>query len=430
MFGWFNKNSKTYSVTDGDKEWIEKNLAWFIEIFGLDHLASTPFILPTKENFPYKNTEDEKQFQSLFEQVCGYWSINPNEIIVKLFDDITTKQWSTWKHGEISEGALGLFEHIYTTDEKRFKIEIARSNFSNAELLVNIISHELGHVKLIGKNLVKHNEPDMEPLTDLASIFFGFGIFMANTSITNDGTWINRTGYMRSQMIAYANALLCFITDRDCKEFEPYLNLNTKDFFRNDYGYLKDGNHTFLDKWQVEMLLTLHKNRKIIEDGFEKREFEKVIESARKLVSIKPSSSLYNSLGYALMQLKRYQEAIVEFTNAIDKEPYFAFAYNNRGYCKLQLNDTDNAFADIHSSYEMNPENSFAWRNLGVYYYLLNNFEEALYYLEEAEKMNTKTELINFYLAKVHTKLGNKDKALLYLEKSVASNEYNDSLIE
>ncbi len=431
MFGFFTRKTNTHSVTQTDKDWIEENLIWFIETFGLDLLQKSPFILPTPESFPFNNLQDETQFQNLFERICAHWNINPNEIIVKFFDDIASKQWSTWGYAENQKSAAGLFNQIYSTDEKRFKIQIAKSNLSNPELLINVISHELGHVKLLGKNLINRKDLDMEPLTDLSSIFFGFGIFMANTSITKIEYGLAKTGYLQSQIISYTNALLCFITDKNAEEYIPYLNQNTREIFWNDFNYLKNTNDTLLDKWTVNNAISTYTNNKKVDDSFNTRNFDEVIEATKELLKITPKDkSLFNTLGYALQQQKKYEEAIIEFTKAIDIDPYWDYPYNNRGYCKLQLKDYDNAFPDLHSSFEMNPTNSFSWRNMGVYYLIHKDFNKALYHIEEAEKLDPSTEIINFYLAKAHFKLNNHEKSKYYMDKSLEINEYNDSIMD
>jgi tetratricopeptide (TPR) repeat protein len=430
MFSFFSRKSINHSVTVEDKNWIEINLVWMLENFGIDHLVNSPFILPTYQSFPFKNLHNESEFQELFIKICSIWGIDPNQTIVKFFDDTKEKEWSTWVYTENQKSVAGLFNQIYTTDEKRFKVQLAKSNLENPELTINVLAHELGHVKLIGSNLVHPSDPDMEALTDLTTIYFGFGIFLANTSITNNNNWLTKTGYLQSQIISYTNALLCYITEKDYSVYTPYLNYNTKELFTKDFEYLTNTNDTILNKVKVQECLDKFTNNKIITESFEKRDFEKVIEATKKLIELNPKEyGLYNTLGYGLLQQKKYKEAIIEFTKAIEIEPYWDYPYNNRGYCKLQLNELDSAFPDLHSSFEMNPTNSFSWRNLGVYYYFTEEFEKALHYFEEAEKIDPSTELINFYLSKVHTKLNNISKAEFYLDNSIKKNEYNDSII-
>jgi len=48
--------------------------------------------------------------------------------------------------------------------------------------LVATMAHELGHVILLGGNLLTHDTPDQEPMTDLLTGFTGLGIFTANSA--------------------------------------------------------------------------------------------------------------------------------------------------------------------------------------------------------------------------------------------------------
>ncbi len=430
MFGIFKKETHRPTITPEDKDWVEKSFSWFIETFGLDKLKDTPFILPTLDNFPYENLKDDQQFQKLFEQLCNYWDVNPNEINVKFFDDFASKQWTTWvPHGKWKE-AGGLYFQEYTLDEKRFNIQLAKSNLNNPQLLVAVLAHELAHVKLLGGDYLNHHDPDMEPLTDLACIFFGFGIFVANSCFTNDIYWIGRNGYLPNEIISYSNALICYITENEPADYLKYLNANTNALFQKDYAFLIKTNNTLLTKDKVKHSRELYKINKQIDDGFKNQNFDSVIYACYKLLEIYPKNNgVYNQLGYALLLQKKYEEAINQFTKAIEIDPYWDYPINNRGYCQLQLGKLEDAFIDLKSSYEMNPDNSFSQRNLGAYYLMTNEFEKALGYFEQAEKIDPKTEMINFYLGQVHLKLGNTDKAKMYLDKSTKNKEYNDSTI-
>jgi predicted Zn-dependent protease len=431
MFGLFGKKKYLSTVTPGDKEWIEKNIIWFIEVFGFERLKAMPFISPGKENFPYDNLKDPQQFKQLFEQLCNYWDLNPKEIRVKCFDDIKSKQWTTAGApvGPTNEPG-GIYNQIHTREEKRFSIQLAKSNLENPELLIAVISHELAHVKLLGGHYINVNDANMEPLTDLASIFFGFGIFVANSVQTTDGYWISRSGYLQDQVISYANALICYITEHNAHNYQVVLNANTNALFRKDYEFLQNTGDTALTKRQVSESEWIFQIGRKINEGFQKRDFDEVIEASKKLVEANSKDiGAINNIGYALLQQKKYQEAIDQFTKAVTISPYWDYPYNNRGYCKLQLGDMDNAFVDLEHSFEMNSDNSYSWRNLGAFYLATNEFEKALQYFEEAEKRDPKTELINFYLGQVHYKLGDGESGRRYSDKSIALNEHNDSVI-
>lgn len=430
MFGLFKKESNEPTITPEDKDWVEKNFTWFIESFGLDGLKDTPFILPTPDNFPYDNLKDDLQFQKLFEQLCNYWDVSPNEIKIKFFDDFASKQWTTWIPRGKWKDAGGIYSQEYTLDEKRFTIQLAKSNLKNPQLLVAVLAHELAHVKLLGGNYVNQNDPDMEPLTDLACIFFGFGIFVANSCQTKDIYWMGRSGYLPNEIISYSNALICYITENKATDYLKYLNANTSALFQQDFTFLIKTSETILTKDKVEHSQELNKLYEETEKGFKNHNFDSVVSACNKLLEINPKNNgAYNQLGYALLLQKKYEEAIIQFTNAIDIDPYWEYPYNNRGYCQLQLGKLEDAFIDIESSYEMNPNNSYSHRNFGAYYLKTNEFERALGYFEQAEKIDPKTEMINFYLAQIHSRLGNSDKAKMYLEKSLDLKEHNDSTI-
>jgi tetratricopeptide (TPR) repeat protein len=428
MFGLFKQKSFKPTVTAGDKDWVEKNILWFIEAFGLAKLKERPFILPTPDTFPYSDLKDSDQFHKLFEQLCACWEVNPGEIDVKFFDDIKSKEWTNLAPQGPTTEPLGLYYRPYTKEEKRFRINVAKSNLGHPQLLVAVIAHELAHVKLLGGNYIRHTDPDMEPLTDLASIFFGFGLFVANTCQIQDAYWIGRSGYLSNELISYSNAIICYVSGHDIQTCLPFLNTNTKALFKQDHEYLANTGDTILTGDEVSRREAVFETSRQMAEGFGKRMFDQVIEACEKLLRVNPKNpNAYNSLGYALLSQKKYEEAIEVFTKAITIDPYGDYPYNNRGYCKLQLGPPDNAFADIHSALEMNPGNSFAWRNMGAYYLAVSDYEQALVHFEEAEKIDPKTELVNFYLGQVYLKLENSDKAKFYLDRSKEINEYNYS---
>jgi len=429
MFGLFEKKHKP-SITPQDKDWIEDNIAWFIEVFGLDK-ASQPFIPPTVDNFPYDDLKNPEQFQRLFEQVCKYWDLDPNEIVVKFFDDITSKQWTTWVSNGKTSDPIGLYYKSYSPEEKPFTIELALSNFADHQLLIAVMAHELAHVKLLGGKYVDSNHADIEPLTDLAIIYFGFGILIANSVQRMEMGAIFRSGYLPNEMISYANALMCYITKQTPDRYIPFLNRNTNELFRNDFKFLATTDDTKLTSEKVSEYVHLYGVHQQATIGYRNRNFGEVIDAYNKLLELNPNNSnAFNNIGYALLQQKKYQEAIPYFTKAIGIEPYSHYAYNNRGYCKLQLGDLDNAYADLHTSLDINPDNSYSWRNIGAYYLKLNELDKALRHFLDAEKIDPKTELINFYLGQAYLKMGNTEQANTYLDKSAAQNEHNDSVIE
>jgi len=290
LFDFLKKKSPT--VTQDDKDWIEKNFIWFIEAFGIDFIKDQPFILPTTDEFPYTDLKSTEQFEKLFKQLCRYWGLDHDEIVVKFFDDFKSKQWSSYSPGANLNEPLGLYYRNDPKNEKRFSIHLALSNLNNTQLLISVIAHELAHVKLLGGNYIQQNDPDMEPLTDLISIYYGFGLFVANTCEVRDVYWIGRSGYLPSQIISYANALLCYITDQPAEKFTAYLNTNTKSLFIQDYNFLKETHQTELNKEKVEQTNTLNRIYNQINEDINSKSFDTAIEACQQLLQIAPKNTL------------------------------------------------------------------------------------------------------------------------------------------
>ena len=61
-----------------------------------------------------------------------------------------------------------------------------------------------------------------------------------------------------------------------------------------------------------------------------------------------------------------YQEAIADYTQAINLKPNYAEAYNNRGLAKAALEESKGAIADYTEAIRISPDYAEAYNNRGV----------------------------------------------------------------
>jgi uncharacterized protein YjbI with pentapeptide repeats len=100
----------------------------------------------------------------------------------------------------------------------RFHICIANRTLDDLQAFVGTAAHELAHIHLLGHRRLAQDTADHELVTDLLPIFFGMGIFGANSVIyeknsrfANFETWqTGKRGYMSMAMHSYALAKLAY----------------------------------------------------------------------------------------------------------------------------------------------------------------------------------------------------------------------------
>jgi tetratricopeptide (TPR) repeat protein len=72
-------------------------------------------------------------------------------------------------------------------------------------------------------------------------------------------------------------------------------------------------------------------------------------------ISIDPVAEIYNKHGADLYRHGRYDEAILQFNEAIKTSPNYAIAYNNRGLAFAVKGDLESAASDFAQALRINP---------------------------------------------------------------------------
>ena len=206
-------------VDEEMRKWVEYRMAWLTGEFGLETWWSAPAVTPTDEFFPDRFDGSEHAVEIMLQRVCQYMGINPDKVTLRLYDE--------GRHAELRQGLAihsegGGSAGRYTHDEKHI-VMIEASGLSDTAGLVATIAHELSHVRLLGEGRVTGDEDDHEQLTDLATVFFGLGVFNAN-SVVNFNQWSkegwsgwssSKKGYLNEATFAYALALWAYVRRED-----------------------------------------------------------------------------------------------------------------------------------------------------------------------------------------------------------------------
>jgi hypothetical protein len=114
--------------------------------------------------------------------------------------------------------------------------------------LIATMAHELCHVLLLGAHRIDPEAEDLEQVTDLATVFFGLGVFTANATIREmhwrEGRWsgwsIRGQGYLTQPLYGYALALFAWVRGEDNPAWAHHLRPDVRSPFRKGLRYLQE----------------------------------------------------------------------------------------------------------------------------------------------------------------------------------------------
>lgn len=223
-----------------NKAWIDRSLTWLSKKFGPEFLDSE-VILPTDEYFPDWYDGSETAAETLFERVCEYMRVDSSEIDLNFYEE--SHPDSTLGIAGTHYGTAGLYESGW-----RQAVSIETSHLDDPMALVGTMAHELGHVHLLGDGHITADADYHEPLTDMLTVYFGLGIFTAN-SVIRESNWrgggmegwsVGRLGYLSGPMYAYAFAVFAWARGEHAPAWSNYLRLDVRAPFKKNLRYLID----------------------------------------------------------------------------------------------------------------------------------------------------------------------------------------------
>jgi hypothetical protein len=224
-------------VSPTQQEWIETSFLVLTDLFGLEWVRSAPLVLPTEQFFPRKWEASEEWASFAFGCVCTLMRVQRDRVELVFVAD-------TWdelrKEGiEIApvKGAAGSYLKVGTTEGPSLaQVQIRRSMMEDPESMIAVMAHELAHVLLLGDGKIERDRERMEPLTDLMTVFSGFGVFNANAAHIHKsgprGWSVSRVGYMTPPEFAYSLALFAWARGEVAPPWDRELTTNVRTFMR------------------------------------------------------------------------------------------------------------------------------------------------------------------------------------------------------
>ncbi|MDZ8050393.1 MAG: tetratricopeptide repeat protein [Aulosira sp. ZfuVER01] len=147
----------------------------------------------------------------------------------------------------------------------------------------------------------------------------------------------------------------------------------------------------------------------------------------------KPSSDpkLLYLQGVEKYEAGKYQEAVNDFTQAIEINPRNALAYNRRGDAFYRLGDYQKSLSDSSKAIQLNPQDANAYYDRGFSHYELGKYKEAIADYTKAIKLNAKNPYNYYGRGLVRAKLKDHQGAMADFGKAIALKpKYTDAYLQ
>jgi hypothetical protein len=248
---WF---SPRLPVNGEERIWVDDGFRRLEKMLGRSRMLGAKVILPNDQYFPDPYDKSPAGAEKLFQRMCAYLQVDRARIELEIFPDETEELREIlpyWSGG--SGGCAGLYTHDPQSNprnaikENRPMMVALRSTLLKDPLvLIATVAHELGHVILLGGGLIDPATPDHEPLTDLLTVFLGFGIFTANSAALfrqfhderRHGWSMQRLGYLRQEIYGYALARFAVERGEIKPDWMRHLSANVRTYFKRSRAWL------------------------------------------------------------------------------------------------------------------------------------------------------------------------------------------------
>lgn len=157
--------------------------------------------------------------------------------------------------------------------------------------------------------------------------------------------------------------------------------------------------------------------------GFKKAErYQEAIADFTKAIELNRAyMSPYFNRAFTYQKIGNIQQAIEDYNLALALDPKFAKSYMQRGVAYGSLGDFNQALSDFNKALELDPEDGYSYLNRGVVFLELGEYQQSIEDFKKAVIINPDKAATAYYgLGKVYARVGDTGNAVVNLRKASA----------
>lgn len=199
------------------------------------------------------------------------------------------------------------------------------------------------------------------------------------------------------------------------REEEPYTELSASDYFNLA---MQASGEVALENFDKAIELDPKASDYYEWRGYTRRALGQnndAIDDFNKMVEIDGSPYAYEVRGKAFLRLKRYQQAIADFSKVIELAPDVPFGYIRRGKAKCELRKHQEAITDFDTALQIDPNDVYTYELQGRTKEQLGDLEGAKEDLQKAltlehqSRRATRVNQLKFALQRIERRIAERD---------------------
>jgi Tfp pilus assembly protein PilF len=393
-----SSNNGRFKISDTDKQWVESNFKWLIQVYGYPNRMEEP-VLFNPQSFPTVLAAKEVTVDNVITDLCVLFGLSRDVITFELHTDIRDFNIPYGMEGKISECEAELKKGAH-------KLHILKSAQKVPEHLLHRMIVEFIRIRLSESEVeFDAGGDDTGLFLYLAGIYFGFGVILAqnlyHTGRAADGMWEIKWNYgspMPEVVMAFSLATYANISGEN--------NPKWKEEFKSDFRALLDGALEFVkanpndlyDEAEVKSNDLFNLSNEQIDN----HDYEGAVATLQKILFLTEDYTLkadvYNNIGYYSLLTKNYQQGISNFRKALALGPDYGFANDNLGYALIMNGELEEGWSYLEKAMQTgNNDPAYTHRNMALYYQRKKQFELAEEFFQKAFAAGTPVDLLDYH---------------------------------